>query len=339
MREAAFVKQNKDKWLQFENVLSNKIHIEPDELSSLYIEITDHLSYAQTFYVKSKTTAYLNQLASQAHQKIYKTKKESKNRIVSFFKTEFPTMFYQHHRELLISFLVFTLFCLVGAFSAASEGDFVRSILGDGYVNMTLNNIEKGDPMGVYKEQGEFNMFLGITINNIKVALMAFAYGILLGIGSLFIMMQNGIMLGSFQYFFYEQGLLWESVRTIWIHGTIEISVIIIASCAGLVLGNGMLFPGTYTRLESFKRGVKNGLKILLSTIPFFIIAGFLEGFVTRHTEMPDWLAILIIGGSLALIIFYYVMYPIRLYKQQESNQLATVNLLNENGPSLTTKK
>ncbi|QRM87744.1 stage II sporulation protein M [Lacinutrix sp. WUR7] len=317
MREAAFVKQNKDKWLKFERVLSNNIYINPDELSDLYIEITDHLSYANTFYSNSNTERYLNQLASQAHQKIYKTKKESKNRIISFFKSEFPIMFYQHLRELLIAFLVFALFVIVGAYSAANEGDFVRSFLGDSYVNMTLQNIEKGDPMAVYKEQGEFNMFLGITLNNIKVALMAFAYGLLLGLGSLYIMLQNGIMLGSFQYFFYEQGLLWESARTIWIHGTIEISVIIIAGCGGLVLGNGMLFPGTYTRLESFKRGVKNGLKILISTIPFFIIAGFLEGFVTRHTEMPDWLAIFIISSSLALIVFYYVIYPIKLHRRK----------------------
>ncbi|WP_027075369.1 stage II sporulation protein M [Maribacter antarcticus] len=319
MREAAFVKQNKDKWSTFESVLVNKTDIAPNVLSDLYIEITDHLSYAKTFYPTSNTERYLNALASQAHQKIYRTKRESKNRIISFWKTEFPMMFKQHHRELLIAFLVFTFFTFVGAFSAANEGDFVRSILGDGYVNMTLENIEKGDPMAVYKKIGEFNMFLGITINNIRVALMAFVYGFLLGIGTLMIMLQNGIMLGSFQYFFYEKGLLWESMRTIWIHGTIEISVIIIAGSAGLVLANGMLFPGTYTRLESFKRGVKNGLKIILSTVPFFIIAGFLEGFVTRHTEMPDWLAIVIITGSLALIIFYYVMYPYQLHKNQKA--------------------
>ncbi|MUH37017.1 stage II sporulation protein M [Zobellia amurskyensis] len=316
MREAAFVKQNKDKWATFENALTNKTALTPDKLSDLYIEITDHLSYAKTFYAGSNTEFYLNTLASQAHQKIYKTKREPKNRILEFWKTEFPTMFYHHQRELLIAFLVFLFFSLVGAFSAANEGTFVRSILGDGYVNMTLENIEKGDPMAVYKQMGEFNMFLGITINNIRVALMAFAYGILLGIGTLFVMMQNGIMLGSFQYFFYEKGLLWESVRTIWIHGTIEIAVIIIAGCAGLVLANGILFPGTYSRLESFKRGVQNGLKIMLSTVPFFIIAGFLEGFVTRHTEMPDALAILIILASLALILFYYVIYPKRLNKR-----------------------
>ncbi len=129
--------------------------------------------------------------------------------------------------------------------------------------------------------------------------------------------MQNAIMLGSFQYFFYEKGLLWESVRTIWIHGTIEISVIIVAACAGLVVGKGILFPGTYSRLTSFVKGVKAGLKIVISTVPFFILAGFLEGFVTRHTQMPDWLAILIITASLALILFYYVFYPISLHRQK----------------------
>ncbi|WP_209405450.1 stage II sporulation protein M [Pseudozobellia sp. WGM2] len=316
MREAAFVKQNKDKWATFENALSNKTTLSPDKLSDLYIEITDHLSFAKTFYSGSNTEFYLNTLASEAHQKIYKTKREPKNRIVEFWKTEFPLLFFGYQRELLISFLVFLFFSLVGAFSSANEGDFVRSILGDGYVNMTLENIEKGDPMAVYKQMGEFNMFLGITINNIRVALMAFAMGILLGIGTLYVMMRNGIMMGSFQYFFYEKGLLWESARTIWIHGTIEISVIIIAGCAGLVLANGMLFPGTYTRLESFKRGVKDGLKIMLSTVPFFIIAGFLEGFVTRHTEMPDFLAILIILCSLVLILYYYVIYPRRLHRR-----------------------
>lgn len=316
MREAAFVKQNKDKWATFENALSNKTALAPDKLSDLYIEITDHLSYAKTFYGGSNTEFYLNTLASQAHQKIYKSKREPKNRIFEFWKTEFPTMFYHHQRELLIAFLVFGFFTAVGVFSSANDGDFVRAILGDGYVNMTLENIEKDDPMAVYKQMGEFNMFLGITINNIRVALMAFAFGMLLGIGTLFIMMQNAIMLGSFQYFFYEKGLFWESLRTIWIHGTLEISVIIIAGCAGLVLANGMLFPGTYTRLESFKRGVKNGLKIMLSTLPFFIVAGFLEGFVTRHTEMPDVSAIFIILASLALILFYYVIYPRMLFKK-----------------------
>jgi uncharacterized membrane protein SpoIIM required for sporulation len=229
---------------------------------------------------------------------------------------------------LLLAFAIFIIFAAVGTFSAASDGAFVRSILGDAYVNMTLDNIANNDPMAVYKKMGEMDMFLGITINNVRVALMAFVFGIFFGLGTIFLIMQNAIMLGSFQYFFYEKGLLWESVRTIWIHGTIEISVIIIAACAGLVVGKSILFPGTYTRLTSFIKGVKAGLKIVISTVPFFIIAGFLEGFVTRHTEMPDWLAILIISLSFAFILFYYVYYPI--YLNQKNSDVQSTNPISE---------
>ncbi len=322
MREAAFAKQNKDKWLKFESVLRNNVQINPDELSALYVEVTDHLSYAQTFYPNSNTLRYLNGLSVLAHQKIYKTKRESRTRFITFYTKEFPLFFSKHHKQLAIAFGVFLLFSIIGAFSAATDGDFVRLVMGDGYVNMTLNNIESGDPMAVYKEMNQVDMFLGITINNITVAVYAFIYGIFLSLGTVFIMMQNGIMLGSFQYFFYDKGLLWESARTIWIHGTIEISVIIIAGCAGLVLGNSILFPGTYSRLQSFIKGAKDGLKIMLSTVPFFIIAGFLEGFVTRHTEMPDWLAIFIIGSSLFLIVYYYVIYPLRLRAKMKEQEM-----------------
>lgn len=325
MREAAFAKQNKDKWLKFESVLRNNIVVEPEEMSALYIEVTDHLSYAQTFYPNSNTLTYLNSLSVLAHQKIYKSKRASRKRFITFFTKEFPLFFAQYHTQLLISLLVFILFSVVGAYSAATDGNFVRIILGDAYVNMTLDNIAKGDPMAVYKKMGETSMFIGITINNIMVALNAFLYGIFLGLGTLFILMRNAIMLGSFQYFFFDNGIGWESVRTIWIHGTIEISVIIIAGCAGLVLGKSILFPGTFTRLQSFIKGVKDGLKIMLSTVPFFIIAGFLEGFVTRQTQMPDWLAITIIASSLLLIIWYFVLYPLQLNKKLKNN-LASSN-------------
>src|SRR5690554_1261257 len=315
MREAQFIKQNKDKWLKFERALTENEPMSPDKLSRLYLQLTDHLSYSQTFYPESNTSVYLNALASKAHQKIYKNKKESRNRFIQFYTHQFPKEFYRYRYQFYLSLFLFLGFGAIGAFSAATDAGFVRVILGDAYVNMTLENIANNDPMAVYKQMNQMDMFLGITINNIRVALYAFVFGLFLGVGSVFIIMQNAVMLGSFQYFFYDQGLFWESARTIWIHGTIEIFVIIVAASAGLVVGKSILFPGTYTRLASFIRGVKVGLKIVLSTVPFFIIAGFLEGFVTRQTQMPDILAILIIGASLLLMFFYYLYLPFRLNK------------------------
>jgi len=315
-----FIKQNEEKWNRFEKYLDDKSQIDPEVLSNLYLEIFDDLSYAKTFYPNSGVIPYLNGLAVKVHQNIYRNKKESSNRLISFFKRDFPKSFYDYQGYLLISFIVFFIFAIIGWYSMTQDESFVRLILGDNYVNMTLENIKNGDPMAVYKQGNSVDMFLGITINNIRVAMQAFVFGIIFMVGTLYVMMYNGIMLGSFLAFFAKKDLLWEAFRTIWIHGTIEISVIIVAGAAGLVLGSGILFPKTYTRLDSLKIAAKAGLKIMMSTIPFFIIAGFLEGFVTKHTEMPNALAVFIILSSLLLILFYYVFYPIVLNNKSVKN-------------------
>ena len=321
MREVVFVKKNKDKWVNYESLLTGNTKINPDDLTVMYLDLTDDLAYASTYYPESKLTAYLNELAGMAHRKIYKTKKTSGNAIKRFYLHDFPLMFYQYRQYLLFSFLVFLLFVAIGWFSTTQNLDFARWVLGDAYVDMTLENIKKGDPMAVYKQANEVDMFLGITINNIKVALYTFMLGVLLGLGTLYMLMNNAIMLGTFQYFFLKYGLFWESVRTVWIHGTIEISVIIVAGAAGFIMASGILMPGTYTRLYAFRQKARDGLKVMVSTIPFFIMAGFLESFVTRHTEMPDWLAVLIILSSLVLIVYYYVFLPKKLYLQQQYEQ------------------
>ena len=324
MREAAFVKQNKEKWIAFENAINLGATSNPDELANGYIQLTNDLAYAQTYYAESKTLLYLNGLASQAHQKIYKNKKENKNRILSFWLTEFPLFFKQYHSTLGIAFLIFIIASAIGSLSALNDATFVRLILGDAYVNETLNNIANGDPAAIYKGGSEIGSFLGITINNIRVAFLAFAFGVITSIGTGYILFSNGVMLGAFITFFYTKGVFFEANKQIWLHGTIEISVIIIAGCAGLIMGNSILFPKTYSRRVSFMKGAKDGLKVVVSTIPFFIIAGFIEGFITRYTGMPNWLAFLIIGASLFLIIFYYIAYPIILNNQNE-RQLHTV--------------
>lgn len=326
MKEITFLKQNADKWQQFETLISTKGASDPDLMADLFIQLTDDLSYSKTHYPKAKTTQYLNGLAAKVHQEIYKNKKEKRSRIKQFWFYELPFLFKNSHKQLLYSFLIFFVAVLIGIVSSAYDDSFVRLIMGDTYVNMTLDNIEKGDPMAVYKKMNEVDMFLGITINNIYVSFACFAMGILFSVGTGYMLFTNGIMLGAFQYFFYTKGLLLESVLVIWIHGTLEISAIIIAGCAGLTLGNSFLFPGTYSRGVSFVRGAKQGVKIAVGLVPVFIMAGFLESFVTRYTEMPMWLSLTIIFSSLAFIIFYFIIYPIQLH-QRSKKELLNFNI------------
>lgn len=324
MREAAFVKQNKEKWIAFEQALSQDRNTDPDGLANGYIQLTNDLAYAQTYYAESKTLLYLNGLASKAHQQIYRNKKESRNRIVDFWKTEFPLFFAQYHKTLLVTFILFAVAVAIGCISALNDANFVRLILGDGYVNLTLENIKDGDPTAIYKSGGQIGSFLGITINNIRVGLMAFAFGVMAGLGTIYILFSNGVMLGAFVTFFYTQGVFFEANKQIWLHGTIEISVIVICGCAGLIMGQGILFPKTFSRRVSFMRGAKAGLKVMVSTIPFFIMAGFIEGFITRYSQMPVFLALTIITLSLALIIGYYIVYPRYLIKKYGTQSTET---------------
>jgi len=326
MREAAFIKLNTSRWQRFEEMLQTRQAQNPDLLADLFVQVTDDLSYARTHYPSSQTTLYLNNLAAKVHQSIYRNKKEEKGRLIRFWKYELPLLMYDVRKPLLYSFLIFAVAVGIGCVSAAHDDRFVRLILGDGYVAMTLENIEKGDPMGVYKDEKQTRMFLQITLNNIYVSFMTFLWGganggvpwfLMLSFGTGFSLVNTGIMLGTFQYFFYEKGLLWESALTIWIHGTLEISAIIIAGCAGIVMGNSVFFPGTYTRLESFVQGARKGVKIIIGIVPIFITAGFLEGFVTRYTGMPTFLKLAIILTSAFFIVFYFIVYPMQLHKKQ----------------------
>ena len=204
MREPAFLHQNQARWQGYERQPAAN----PDELAARFVALTDDLAYAQTFYPNSPTTAYLNGLTAKLHQRLYRNKAEGTGRFGQFWAEELPLLVAKHRRTLRVAALLFAIFTALGALSAAYDDRFVRVVLGDGYVNMTLENIRRGNPMGVYKTMNEAPMFLAITANNIYVSLVVFSLGATLGVGTVVQLFQNGMMLGSFQYFFYERGLL-----------------------------------------------------------------------------------------------------------------------------------
>lgn len=313
MKEAAFIKQNKTRWEEFERITKHPREAQPDKLAELFIQVTDDLSYARTQYPGSRTTKYLNDLASKVHLEIYKNKKEDKNRFITFWKTELPEVMYQVRKPLLYSLIIFLVAGVMGAVSTRYDDTFVRLILGDGYVNMTLENIKSGNPTKVYSGDSEVNMFFRITWNNVLVSFRVFVFGIFASLGTAFFLFYNGLMVGTFIMFFSQEQQLSHALPVIMLHGTIELSSIVIAAAAGFTMGNSLLFPGTYSRLDSFKRGALNGLKIVMGLVPFFILAGFIESFITRYAFMPVSIKALIIILSAMLMIYYFVIYPIRI--------------------------
>ena len=310
MKEVTFIRQNIEKWRSAELVVDAVGETEATQLADTYIDVISDLAFAQTHYPESKITRYLNNLASALHNEIYRSQRYRWSRLVTFWTDEVPRTMWEARRELLTSFIIFLASALVGMLSQLFDPEFCRIILGDNYVDMTLQNIANGEPMAVYNGDPESDMFSMITLNNVKVSFVTFVLGVFTSIGTGFILFQNGVMLGSFQTFFAQHGLLWQSALAVWLHGTLEISAIIVAGAAGIAMGNGWLFPGTYPRLVSFRRGARRGLHIVVGAVPLFVVAGFIEGFFTRHTEWPDLLRLSIILCSLAFVIYYYIVLP-----------------------------
>ncbi len=310
MKEVTFIRQNIEKWRDVELMVENSVETAPDVQADAYIDLTSDLAYAQTHFPQSRITLYLNNLASALHNQIYRNKRESISRLVTFWTQEIPQTIWEARHALMASFIIFVISVTIGLVSQLGDDSFARLILGDQYVDMTLDNIAKGEPMAVYDSGAETEMFLGITWNNVKVSFMVFVMGVFTSLGTGFLLFQNGVMVGSFQTFFFQQGLGFESMLAIWLHGTLEIWAIIVSGAAGITLGNGWLMPGTYGRLTSFMMAARRGLKIIVGTVPVFVMAGFIEGFATRHTEWPTWLRLTIIGASALFIGYYYLYLP-----------------------------
>lgn len=324
MREGMFIKKNVEKWTAYQHNQTT----DPDETADRFITLVDDLSYAKTFYPKSKVTHWINSIAAGIYHTIYRNKKEKYNRIFTFWKFELPLLFKKYHSVLLFTFIIFLVFVMVGVLGSIKDDNFIRGVLGDNYVDMTEDNISKGDPFGIYKSDNPFSMFVQIAMNNSFIALLMVMGGVLLGIPTIFSMWQNGLMLGCFQYMFFAKGLGMQSVMVIWVHGTIEILSLVIASAAGFIIARGTLFPATFSRLISFKIAIKDALKIMITLIPLFILASFFESYLTHlmsntyskqhNAGMPVWVSAIILFLSFTFIIWYFIIYPIKLHKKYQ---------------------
>ena len=252
-----------------------------------FTQLVEDLGYSKSFYPVSKTTQYLNAAAARKYLAIYQNRKEKSNRVVTFFKYTLPLIIAKHHRVLLITFSLFVVFVTIGFFSAKTDQSFVRQVLGDYYVDMTEQNIKDGHPFGVYGYGNEFLSFIYIFINNMYVSLIEFGGGIFLAYPTITSLMYNSVTVGAFEFMFYSNGLLKDSLLTIMLHGTIELSTFVVSAASGIILAKSWLFPGTIKRIDALKQGAKEGLIIALSNFPMLFIAAFFVSPQTNNLYSP----------------------------------------------------
>jgi uncharacterized membrane protein SpoIIM required for sporulation len=314
LREALFIKKNKDRWLKNQQEPAQ----DPDEMAKDFTQLVEDLAYAKTFYPSGKVTQFINTEASKIYLNIYRNRKEDSNRLVTFWKYDLPLTIRKHHGVVLFSLVIFVIFFAIGFFTSQQNEDIARGFFGDNYVDETQQNINQGNPFGIYEHGNAFFSWMGIMINNIKVSLMMFTSGIFCAIPTIYKLAETSAMVGIFDQFFAARGFGLDFWMVVFVHGTLEISAIILAGAAGIVIGKSFLFPGTIKRLDAFKKGAKDGVKIMIGVMPILAVAAFFEGFITRLYNDFSIVTTLVFTLSVVFVIWYFIIYPIRLSRKMK---------------------
>ena len=318
MKESYFIRQNQKKWSDVEARLKDGSMATKDVIDT-YRDILADLSVAQTEYPTSRVVTYLNNIAQTLNNKIYTPRshnalKEAQDLLLR----EVPMIIADARKEILMSLGVFMFFVIGGVIMAIDDPQNVVQTLGENYVNTTIENINNGVPTNIYSEGKESESFISILLNNVLVDVRMYMYGIFPLIGTVFYLFYNGVMLGEFQTLFFLHGVGLQSMTAIWIHGTLEISALIIAGGASFALARSWLNARTYTLADSIRLNGTRSIKILLSTFPLTLTAAFLEGYVTRHVEWPLALRLGIIVLSAIFVIAYYILMPYYVWHKRE---------------------
>lgn len=316
MNGKQFIKKHRDDWKQLEQLvttLKSKKAITGSNISQfnrLYQKAAQNLSYSQTYFPNDEVTGYLNGLVSKSHNLLYKDQISSGKQIRYFFSTKFIGLFLEQWKFVLAAMVLFIIGAIGSFLSVMNDPLHIYSILPP--------EVAQGvSPEHLGKNGAAVDsslMSASIMTNNIKVAILAFAGGITFGLLTVYLLVTNGILLGALAALFWQHGKSYDFWAYIVPHGMIELTAIFIAGGAGLLMGYKLFVPGHYSRGYQLKEQAKRSVQLLLGTIPLFVIAGIIEGFITPSTislEAKYIVALLTVFG----LIFYVIIGKLKLSK------------------------
>lgn len=306
-----FVRNNRDDWNELEQLISiinkrtkNKLtskHIE--RFNQLYQKVAQHLSYCQTYFPNEDVTLYLNEIVAKSHNLLYKDQVTSWQQIRHFFSTTFIQLFLEQWKFIFIAMILFILGGLAGYISVLNDPLHIYSII-------PIEMAKSVDPEALGTNNAAINpslMSAEIMTNNIQVAILAFAGGITFGILTVYLLIYNGLIIGALASLFWHYGKSYEFWAFIAPHGMIELIAIFIAGGAGLLMGYKLFTPGIYSRTYQLKRQAKRSVQLFLGTIPLFIIAGIIEGYLTPTNLTLEIKYIIAIFTVLSLIAYIVI--------------------------------
>ena len=287
--------------------LGSLTRLELQEMGLLYRQAAADLSALREDPSGRSYARSLNLLLSRAHNTIYTGQKSSAKGILYFFRYTWPQIFRRNLGLIGTATLLFVLGAVAGTLLSATRPEFMRLFMGP----RMMHSIEKhkmwtDSVVGVKPLASSY-----IMTNNITVTFLTFAYGLTAGLGTIYMMVFNGVMLGVVGTACWFGGMslpLWSFVAP---HGVLELPAIFIAGGAGFRLAQGLLFPGLLSRRDSLARAGGEAIRLLLGTVPMLVVAGTTEGFISPSPGIP-WQIKFGLAALVGTAFFSYLFFSAR---------------------------
>lgn len=288
MSSDRFIKERKGAWQRLEDLLGlldrsslRRLHREEvRELGRIYRRTASDLAIARAESRDPRLVNYLNSLVIRAHGRIYRADAaEGRHRIRRFYARDFPRTFRQTWRYTALAFAVYMVFAAVGFTATWRDVEF-SELTG---VPAELRQQILDEKPRWWEGANDANQIAATSIatHNVLVTFYAFAYGALLGIGTLYFMALNGLAHSSVLALTYRAGYGHELATFMAGHGVIELSCIFIAGGAGILFGSAVLLPGDLSRLDNLKMRGRQAIRLVIGCVPLLAVAGLIEGFIS----------------------------------------------------------
>lgn len=257
---------------------------ELEDLGRLYRQATSDLAIARRDFPRDRVTRYLESLVSRAHPIVYRPEGGQMAAVGRFVTTGYPRAFRESGRYIVASFALFAIPFLLALGLSLADPTAARVVLPD---SPFVDQVERGETWLEIQGTQRASMASFVATNNIQVAFMAFAGGALFGLGSVYVLVNNGLSIGAVAGLAGNYGLGDDLGAFVSPHGGIELTVIFITGGAGLLLGDAMLRPGLLTRRQSLVQAGQRAIYLVFGCVPLLLIAGTFEGFVSS-SGLPD---------------------------------------------------
>ena len=280
------------------------------ELGRLYRATSADLSRARAMKLSGDMQVYLNNLVVRAHNQVYQTRRNRLSDILDFFLHGFPRLVQEH---ILYVVAAFTIFIVPAA------GCYREAVLDPHFGQMEMSPGKALVPDEMWHLIEHHKMWTDqvedyspamasfIATNNIKVAILAFVLGITFGIGTVLVLISNGIDIGTIFGVCQDYGMAGRLATFVAGHGVIELTAIFISGGAGLLVGCALLFPGQYGRVDALKIAVKPAFKLFAGCVLLLLIAGSIEGFISPRTDIaPEVKYTVSLATAICLMLYLF---------------------------------